>query len=101
MARNLSRSVGLTCAHRYVGTSGRVAPSQHYLCTVAEDLLQVETETRRLLSQAAPPFLCPEGSERVPLSSSGGPPCTRRPVCIPDENEVSQMNVLHLENGSI
>ena len=35
---------------------------------VAEDLLQEQTETGRLLFQAAPLFLCPEGSGRVPLS---------------------------------
>ena len=41
--------------------------------TMAQDQLQVQTETGRILPQADPQFLCPEGSGQVPLSSSGGP----------------------------
>jgi hypothetical protein len=39
--------------------------------TVAQDQLLAQTETGRILSLAAPQFLCPEGSRRVPLSRSG------------------------------
>ena len=51
--------------------------------SVAQDQLWAQTETRILLSQATPRFLCPEGSGWVPLSSSGGPTCTHRLVCTP------------------
>ena len=37
---------------------------------VAQDQLWVQMETGRVLSQAAPQFLCPEGSGQVPLSIS-------------------------------
>ena len=50
---------------------------------LSQDQLWVQTETRRLLSQAARCFLCPEGPGQVPLSSSGGPACTHRSVCTP------------------
>ena len=40
----------------------------------------MQKETRSLLSQAAPQFLCPEGYGQVPLSSNGDPICTHRPV---------------------
>jgi hypothetical protein len=54
---------GQLCAHRCVGTPGRPALSWRYVCSsVAQDQLWAQTETGRLLSQAAPLFLCPEGS---------------------------------------
>ena len=45
---------------------------------VAQYQLWAQMETGRLSSQAAPQFLCPGGSPKVPLSSSGGPACTHR-----------------------
>jgi hypothetical protein len=50
--------------------------------SVAQDQLWVQ-ENGRLLSQAVPWFLCPEGSGCVPLSSNGDPIFTHRPVCTP------------------
>jgi hypothetical protein len=50
----------------------------------------VQKETRRILFPTDPWFLCPEGSGWVPLSSSGGPTCTDRPVCIPGSLTFSQ-----------
>jgi hypothetical protein len=50
------------------------------LGTVVKDQLLMQRENRRLLSQAAPWFLCPEGSGWVPLSSSGGLTCSHRLV---------------------
>ena len=50
---------------------------------MAQDQFWVQMENGRLLSQASPWFLCPEGSEQVPLSSSGCPTCTHRPVHTP------------------
>lgn len=64
------------CAHRYVGTPSRPALSWWYfLCSsVPQDQLWAQMKNGRVLSQAAPQFLCPEGSRQVPLSSSGGLP---------------------------
>ena len=75
---------GQLCAHRCVGTPGRPALSWRYVCSsVAQDQLWAQTETGRLLSQAAPWFLCPQGSGRVSLSSMGDPTYNHRPVCTP------------------
>ena len=38
----------------------------------------VQTDTRMTLSPTEPQFLCPEGSNLVPLSSNGGRTCTHR-----------------------
>ena len=46
--------------------------------TVAQDQLQVQMETRRILSQAASQFLCPEGSGQVLQKISGGLLCVHR-----------------------
>ena len=51
--------------------------------TVARDQLWMQMETRRILSQAAPWILCPEGSGLVPLSRSGGLTCAHRFFCTP------------------
>ena len=45
---------------------------------VAQYQLWAQMETGRLSSQAAPQFLCPGGSPKVPLSSSGGFTCVHR-----------------------
>jgi hypothetical protein len=70
---------------RCVDTPGKPALSWWFCVrsSVAQDQLWVMIETGRLLSQVAPWFLCPEGSGRVPLNSSGGPICTHRPVHTP------------------
>ena len=77
-----SRSGGLTCDHRLVSIPGRPALWQYLgmqccgtgfaLGTMAQDQLQAQRETGRILSQAALWFLCPEGSGWFPLSRSGG-----------------------------
>jgi hypothetical protein len=46
--------------------------------TVVQDQLLAHTETRRILSQAAPRFLCPEVPRYVPWSRSGGLTCVHR-----------------------
>jgi hypothetical protein len=82
-ARNLNRSGGLT--------PGRPAFFPWYLSmelcgtgpasgTVAQDQLPVQTETRRILSQDASQFLCPEGFLQVPQSRRGGLTYTHRCV---------------------
>ena len=88
----LCRSGGLTCAHRHVHTPGRPALSwSYFVCSsVVHDQLWAQKETGRNLFQAAPQFLCPEGSGWVPLGISGGPPCTHRPVCTPGRHPPSQ-----------
>ena len=64
--------------------------SSIYVCSsVAQDQLWAQTVTERLLSQTAPRFLCPEGSRRVPLSSSDGSTCTHRLVCTPGRLDLS------------
>jgi hypothetical protein len=62
------------------------SPSGICICSsVAQDQLQTQMETRSLLSQAAPWFLCPEGSGWIPLSRNGGLTCTHRLVCTPEK----------------
>jgi hypothetical protein len=51
--------------------------------SVAQDQLWGQMETERLLSHAALWFLCPEGSEWVPLISSVGLTYPYRLVCTP------------------
>lgn len=86
LARNLNRSGGFTCAHRHVDPSGISFLSWCYLgmdpCVRGSAQL-AQKETRRLLSQAAPMILCPEGSWWISLSSSGGFSCTHRLVDTP------------------
>ena len=76
MARNLSWSGGFTCVDSCVSTPERPALSQWYLdmetCGSGSASGQEQMETRRILSQAAPLFLCPESSRWVPWSRSGG-----------------------------
>jgi hypothetical protein len=57
-----------------VGTHGRLALSQSYVSMepYGTGSAPDQTETGRLLFQATPQFQCPEGSRRVPLSSTGG-----------------------------
>ena len=57
---------------------------------VTQNQLQVQTEPRRILSQADPQFLCPEGSGQVPLSRSGGLTCACRHVSTPGRPAHSQ-----------
>ena len=57
---------------------------------VAQDQLQVQTETGRLLSQTTSQFLCHEGSGRVPLSSNDVFTCNHRLVCTPRRLALSQ-----------
>ena len=40
--------------------------------TGAQSQLQAYMKTRLIFSQAAPQFLCPEGSRRIPQSRGGG-----------------------------
>lgn len=46
-------------------------------------VLWAQMENGRPLSKATPQFLCPKGSNRVSLSSSGGLTCIQRLVCTP------------------
>jgi hypothetical protein len=64
--------------------------------TVAQDMFLGQTETGRILSQAAPRFLCLEGSGRVPLSRSGGLTCAQRLVSTTGRPALSQQ-YLHME----
>ena len=57
---------------------------------VAQGQFQDQTETGKILSQAAPLFLCPEGSRWVPLSRGSGPTCAHRHVCSPGRPSPSQ-----------
>jgi hypothetical protein len=59
-------------------------------------------ETGRILSQAAPWFLCPEGSRQIPLSSSGGLTCVHRPVSTPGRPALSRhyLGMEHWATGS-
>jgi hypothetical protein len=50
----------------------------------------VLTETKRILSQAVPLFLCPEGSRQVPQSSNGGLTYALRCVSTPGRPALSQ-----------
>jgi hypothetical protein len=50
---------------------------------------RLKYETTRLLFQAAPDFLCPEGSRRYPLNSSGGFTCAHRLFCTPERLALS------------
>ena len=69
----------------------QLSPGGICVCSaVAQDQLLVQIETRRLLSQASHRFLCPEGSRRVPLSSSDGFTCAHRLVCTPRRLALSQ-----------
>jgi hypothetical protein len=43
----------------------------------------IQMETRRILAQTAPQFLCPEGPRWVPLSRSGDLTCAHSLVNIP------------------
>jgi hypothetical protein len=49
---------------------------------VTQDQLPVQMENEWILSQAAPRFLCPEGSGWVPLSRSSGLTCAHRHVWV-------------------
>jgi hypothetical protein len=49
---------------------------------VVQDQLWVQRKTGRILSQAAPLFLCPEVSGQVPLIRSGGLTCANWHVSI-------------------
>jgi hypothetical protein len=101
LAKNLSRSASFTCAHRYVGLSGKPALSRQYLgmepCgtgsvlgAVVQDQLLVQMETGGILFQAALRFLCPEGSGCVPLNISGGLTCAHRLICTPGRPALSR-----------
>jgi hypothetical protein len=50
---------------------------------MAQDQLWVQTESRRILYQAVPFFLCPDVSWHVPWSISGGLTCAHRLVGTP------------------
>ena len=58
---------------------------------VAQISSRVLMETRRILSLAVPWFLCPEGSQWVPLSSSSGHTCAHRLVHSPGRLAFSQV----------
>ena len=55
------------------------------------------------MSKAAPRFLGPEGSWRVPLSSSGGLTCTHKLVCTFEKLALSQqyLSMYHCGRGSV
>jgi hypothetical protein len=69
---SLSERGGLTCTYRSVHTPGIPVLSRGIWLwsAVAQDLLWPKMQTSRILSQAAPCFLCPESSGQVPLSRS-------------------------------
>ena len=58
--------------------------------TVAQSQFWAQTETGRILSQATPWFLCPEGSRQVPQIRSGGLPCAHRCVYTSGRRTLSQ-----------
>jgi hypothetical protein len=57
-------------------------------------------EIRRILSQAAPRLLFPEGSGRVPWSRSSGLTCAHRHVHTPGRPDVS-WQYLGIEHGGM
>ena len=57
---------------------------------VAQGQFQAQTETRRILSQAASQFLCPEVSGQVTQRRSGGLTCAHRLMSTPERPALSQ-----------
>jgi hypothetical protein len=70
--------------------------------TVAQDQLQVQMETGRILLQADFQFLCPDGSRQVPLRRSGGLTCVHRVVYTPGRPAFSlwYLDMDHCGTGS-
>ena len=67
--------------------------------TVAQEQLPVQTESRKILSQAALCFLCPEGSGQVPLSRSSSLTCVHRLLSTPGKPAFSLLWYLSIELG--
>ena len=77
LSRNLSRSVGHTCAHRCVALlEEQLCPGSVWLWrAVPQVQFRAQIEIRRLMSQVIPWFLWPEISRWVPLSRKCGLTC--------------------------
>jgi hypothetical protein len=88
----MNKSGGLTCPCRCVSTPGRLGLSWCYLGMEPCGRVSApgQMKTRRLLSQTASHFLCPECSGWVPLSRSGGLTCAYRYVNIPGRLTLSR-----------
>ena len=90
-------------AHIYALLGDQLSPVGICVCSsVAQDHFWVQMETAKLLSQAAPHFLCPESSRPVLLSSSGGLTCLHRTVCTPERLAPSghYLGMEHCARGS-
>ena len=60
--------------------------------------LWLQTEIERLLSQAVPRLLCPQGFWLFPLRSRHGPTCTVWPLCTP-ESLANSIHPLDMVSG--
>jgi hypothetical protein len=69
---------------------------------VVQDQFPALTETGRILSQASPWFLCPEGSGQGPGTRTGGPTCVPWLVSASGRSSLSSwyLDMEHCDTGS-